>query len=248
LKLLAVLRRELLGYFFSPLAWVVLTLFLLVQGYAFYLLVEMMSQPTAPHGAVLQYFFGGTFLYWLFVIFVISAITMRLCAEERRSGTLEALLTAPVSEAQVILGKYLAAVIFYVFLWAPTLVYVALVVSVSGEGGPGWGPIAAGYLGTLLVGGSCLAVGLLASTLTRNQIVAAVLTFTLLTLLLLVGPLDLYVSRPWLKALIGHLNLFEQLDELGRGIVDSRRLVLHLSLIVFCLTAAVKALELKKWR
>ncbi len=100
-RMMALLGRELRSYFFSPLAWVVLTLFLLVQGYSFYLCVELVNRPDAPHRSVMQLFFGGTFLYWLFVIFIVTVITMRLVAEERQSGTVEALLTAPVSEGQV---------------------------------------------------------------------------------------------------------------------------------------------------
>jgi ABC-2 type transport system permease protein len=245
---LAILRRELCSLFFSPLGWVVLALFLLVQGYGFYLLVELQAQPMAPHGPVLQHFFGGTFLYWLFLILMVSAITMRLCAEERRSGTMETLLTAPVTETQVILGKYLAALLFYLVLWTPTLIYVVLLARLSPEGSFAWGPVLSGYLGTLLVGASCLAVGLLASALTRSQVIAAVLSFVVLSLLLLLAPLELFVSGPRLRALIAYLNLFDQMEELASGIVDSRRLVLHASLILFCLVAATKALEHRRWR
>jgi len=244
----ALMRRELASYFFSPLAWVVLTLFLLVQGYSFYIYVQLVNRPDGPHGAVMQYFFGGTFLYWLFVIFIVSVITMRLVAEERRSGTVESLMTAPVSEAEVVLGKYLAALLFYAFLWLPTLVYVVIVASLVSPVQLGWGPVVAGYLGTIGVGSACIAVGLLASVLCRNQIVAAVLSFTILSLLLLLGALELFVTRPLLRSLLEQVNLFEQMDEFARGIVDSRRLVLYLSLVVFCLAAATKALEAKKWR
>jgi ABC-2 type transport system permease protein len=241
--LIAVLGRELRASFSSTLAWAVLTLFLLVQGYSFYLYVQLMSQPGAPHGAAMQLFFGGSFLYWLFVIVVVSALTMRLVAEERRSGTLETLLAAPVREGAVVGAKYLGAVLFYGFLWSPTLVYVIVVARLSGEqGGLGVGAVASGYLGTLLCGAACIAVGLLASALARSQIVAALLTFALLSLLLLLAPLELFVSGA-LKAVLGRLNLFDQMDDFARGIVDSRHIVFHLSLIVFCLTAATRALR-----
>jgi len=244
----ALVGRELRSYFYSPLAWVVLTLFLLVQGYSFYLYVELVNRPDAPHGAVMQQFFGGTFLYWLFVIFVSAAITMRLVAEERRSGTIEGLLTSPVSEGEVVLSKYLAAVLFYAFLWLPTLTYVGVIAGLAGGGPVSWGPVLSGYLGTLALGAALLAVGLLASVLTRSQIVAAVLSFTALSLLLLLGALELFVSNSTLRAVIAHVNLFEHMEELARGIVDSRRLVFYLSVVVFCLVAAARALEAKKWR
>jgi ABC-2 type transport system permease protein len=248
-RVATLLRRELWSYFFSPLAWVVLTLFLLVQGYGFYLYVELINRPDAPHGQVLQYFFGGTFLYWLFLIFIVSVITMRLIAEERRLGTVEPLMTAPVSEGEVVVAKYLAAVLFYGFLWLPTLAYVAVLAGLLPESSAlAWGPIAAGYLGTVAVGAACIAVGLLASALCRNQIVAAVLCFVVLSLFLMLGALEPFTSRPDLRALLAYVNLFQHMEDFARGIVDSRRLMLYLSVIVFCLVAAARALEAKKWR
>lgn len=240
---LALLRRELRASFSSPLAWALLTVFLLVQGYSFYLYVQLMSQPGAPHGAAMQLFFGGSFLYWLFVIVIVSALTMRLIAEERRSGTLESLLAAPISETSVVAAKYVGAVLLYLFLWSPTLIYVLAVARLAGDQGLGAGAVASAYLGTLLCGAACIAIGLLASALARSQIVAALITFAALSLLLLLAPLELFVSHPDLKALLAHLNLFDQLDDFARGIVDSRPLVLHLSLIIFCLVAAIRALR-----
>jgi ABC-2 type transport system permease protein len=244
----AIMGRELRGYFFSPLAWIILSLFLLVQGYSFYLLMLLLAQPDAPHGSPLQLFFGGTLLYWLFVIITISALTMRLLAEERRRGTLESVLTAPVNELELTLGKYLAALLFYAFLWLPTSLYIVMLSRLAGAQSITWGPVAAGYLGTMLVGAACLAVGLWASALTRSQIIAALLTFTLLSLLLLLSPLGLYARQPTLKVILDYLNLFDHLDDFARGIVDSRRVVFYLSLIVFFLCLSVKTLEAKKWR
>ncbi len=240
-------RRELAAYFFSPIAYVVLTLFLLVQGYTFWLFASFLSQPNAPRMSMFQFFFGGTFLFWMMLIFVVSALTMRLVAEERRTGTIETLLTAPVTDVEVIVGKFLGAWLFYAFLWAPTLIYVFVMKSYSPTGaGPDTGPVAAGYLGTLLVGGSFVAVGLLASTVTRNQIVAAVLSFVILSLLLLVGILDLFAQDPTWRALIKHVNLFEQMETFSRGIVDTRHLVFHGSIIALALFSAVRVLERKK--
>ena len=131
--MLSILRKELLSYFYSPLAWVVMSLFLVVQGYSFFLLIKLVSHPQGPHGAVMKLFFGGTVLFWLSVIFVASVITMRLVAEERRSNTIESLMTAPVTEARVVLGKYLAAVVFYALLWLPTLLYGVVLWMLSGR-------------------------------------------------------------------------------------------------------------------
>ena len=123
-KLLALVQRELLAYFSSPLAYVVLTAFLFINGYVFYLIVAFLNDPRTQAMAPLKLIFGGTIFFWLFLLFVVPVITMRLLAEERRTGTLEVLLTSPVSEGQVVVGKFIAAFVFYLFLWLPTLVYV----------------------------------------------------------------------------------------------------------------------------
>lgn len=243
MKTFVVARRELAAYLVSPVAYLVATLFLVVQGYSFWLFLSILNTRPVQHGAVMQYFFGGTVLFWLFVMFLAAVITMRLVAEERRSGTIEPLLTAPVAEASVIVGKYLAALGFYAALWLPTLLYVILLRAYSPEGAaPDPGPVAAGYLGTLLVSSSALALGLLFSTVTRNQILAAVLSFVTLAMLLLLGPLGRMVSWAPAAAVFRYIDLFGQMEDFGRGIVDSRRFVYHLSIAAVALFAATRAL------
>jgi ABC-type transport system involved in multi-copper enzyme maturation permease subunit len=242
-KALIVARRELAAYFFSPVSYLVATMFLLVQGYSFWLFLSILNARPVQHGAVMQYFFGGTVLFWLFVMFLAAVITMRLIAEERRSGTLEPLVTAPIGEPSIIVGKYLGSVGFYAALWLPTLVYVVILRAYSPEGAaPDPGPVAAGYLGTLLVSSSALALGLLFSTLTRNQILAAVASFVTLAMLLLLGPLGRMVSWAPAAAVFRYIDLFGTMEELGRGIVDSRRFVYHLSIVAVALFAATRAL------
>lgn len=243
----ATLKRELRGYFLLPLSYAIAALFLIVQGYGFYLLIEALARNQAPVSSVLQYFFGGTFLYWLFLLFLVALLTMRLVAEERQQGTLEPLLTAPVREGAVIVGKLGAAALFYVALWLPTAAYpVILAVYAREPGALTAGPLLCGYLGTLLTGLSALALGVLASTLARTQILAAALTFTLLVLWLLFGLLtDIYAPSEKLRAVAAYLNLFQQQDELGRGILDSRRIGLHLSLALGSLGIAARALGVR---
>lgn len=246
MKSLVIARRELAAYFYSPISYLVATLFLLVEGYSFWLFVSVLNQRKTMHGAVLQYFFGGTFLFWLFVMFLTAVLTMRLVAEERRANTLEPLLTAPVAPTSVILGKYLACVCFYVALWLPTLLYVAILTVYSPpEATVDPGPVIAGYLGTFLVSSSALALGLLFSTVTRNQILAAVLSFVTLAMLLLVGVLGETVLRggPW-SAILDYINLFRHMEDFGRGIVDTRHVVYHLGIIVVALFAAARLLAL----
>jgi ABC-2 type transport system permease protein len=242
---LATLRRELLAYFLSPLAYVVLTAFLLINGFVFWLIVSFLSDPRATSGAPLELFFGQTIFFWLVLLFVTPVLTMRLLSEERRSGTIEVLMTAPITESQVILGKYLAAVSFYVFLWAPTLIY-ALIIARYGD--VDWGPVAAGYVGILGVGALFLAVGTFASTLSRSQLVAALVTFVILVPLFTFGLLESLTNSPVLKELFGYLDIWRHMEEFSKGIVDSRRLVYYFSVSGLLLFLAARSLELKKWR
>jgi ABC-2 type transport system permease protein len=189
-------------------------------------------------------------LFWLFIMFLAAVITMRLIAEERRAGTLEPLQTAPISDGSIIVGKFLGALGFYASLWVPTLAYVLILEVLAPAGtAPDLGPVAAGYLGTLLVSASALALGLFFSTLTRNQILAAVLSFVTLAMLLLVGALGetLLHGTRW-QPLFEYVDLFRHMEELGRGIVDSRRVIYHLSIVVVSLFAATRVLNWKRGR
>jgi ABC-type transport system involved in multi-copper enzyme maturation permease subunit len=248
MKALTIARRELAAYFLSPVSYLILTLFLLVEGYSFWLFLSLLNARPGQHGAVMQYFFGGTILFWLFIMFLAAVITMRLVAEERRAGTLEPLMTAPVADAAIIVGKFLGALGFYAALWLPTLAYVVILARDSSAGArPDFGPIASGYVGTWLVSSSALALGLFFSTLTRNQILAAVLSFVTLAMLLLVGALGetLMHGTRW-QPLFEHVDLFRHMEEFGRGIIDSRRIVYHLGIIVVALFAATRMLGWKR--
>jgi len=245
-KVLAIVRRELIAYFSSPLAYMVLTAFLLMQGYIFYLIVSFLNQPGTQAMTPLRLFFGGTIFFWLFLLFVVPVITMRLIAEERRSGTIEPLLTAPITEGQVIAGKFLAALGFYVVLWLPTVVYVLILKSHSAID---LGPVAAGYLGILLLGVLFLGVGTFASTLTNNQLIAAILAFAAMIALFSVGLLEqLVVSSSFFKNALSYMNLWTQMDDFARGIVDTRHVVYQLSVGLLFLFLAARSLELKKGR
>ena len=245
-KVLAIVRRELIAYFSSPLAYMVLTAFLLMQGYIFYLIVSFLNQPGTQAMTPLRLFFGGTIFFWLFLLFVVPVITMRLIAEERRSGTIEPLLTAPVTEGQVIAGKFLAALCFYVVLWLPTVIYVLILKSHSAID---LGPVAAGYLGILLLGFLFLGVGTFASTLTNNQLIAAILAFAAMIALFSVGLLEeLVVSSSFFKSAFSYMNLWTQMDDFARGIVDTRHVVYQLSVGLLFLFLAARSLELKKGR
>ena len=244
-KVWAIVRRELIAYFSSPLAYIVMTAFLLMQGYIFYLIVSFLNNPQTPAMTPLRLFFGGTIFFWLFLLFVVPVITMRLIAEERRSGTIEVLLTSPVSEAQVVVGKFTAALIFYVALWLPTILYVVVLKRNSEID---LGPVVAGYIGVLLLGFLFLSVGTLASTLSNNQLIAAIIAFAAMVALFSIGLVEQLLTSSFLKAVLAHMNLWTQMDDFAKGIVDTRHVVYQLSVGVLFLFLATKSLEVKKWR
>lgn len=245
-KVLAIVRREMIAYFSSPLAYIVITAFLLMQGVIFFLVVTYLSQPGQAAMTPLRLFFGGTIFFWLFLLFVVPVITMRLLAEEQRSGTLEVLLTSPVTEGQVIAGKFTAAYLFYVALWLPTLLYVAILERYSEID---LGPVAAGYLGVFLVGFLFLAVGTFASTLTNNQLIAAILAFAGLIALFIVPLVEqLLVSSSALKTALGYMSLWDAIDRFAQGLPDTRLVVYTLSAGIFFLFLAARSLEARKGR
>jgi len=244
-KTWAIIRRELIAYFSSPLAYIVMTAFLLMQGYIFYLIVSFLNNPQTPAMTPLRLFFGGTIFFWLFLLFVVPVITMRLLAEERRSGTIEVLLTSPVNEAQVVVAKFAAAMAFYIALWLPTVLYVVVLKRNSEID---LGPVLAGYLGVLLLGFLFLSVGTLASTLSNNQLIAAIIAFAAMVALFSIGLVEQLLPASSLKDARAYMNLWTQMDDFAKGIVDSRHVVYQLSTGVLFLFLAAKSLEVKKWR
>ncbi|WP_255216596.1 Gldg family protein [Pseudenhygromyxa sp. WMMC2535] len=240
----AVCRRELLSLFVTPLAYLVGTLFLLNQGWNFSLLLQVLNDPLAARGPVMQFYFGGSFfIFWLPVVFICSAISMRLVAEERRQGTLEALLTAPLEPSQVIIGKYLGALAFYAALWLPTGSFYLLLRGAAGPTmAPDIGPILSGYLGAMLCGASFLAVGLVFSAFARNQLAAAIGTFVSCTIVLLAGLLTDQVEL-WLSKIIGRTSLLAMMQELAQGIVDGHWIWLHLAVVVAAIALAIVAVN-----
>ena len=245
-KLLAIVRRELINYFSSPLAYMVLTAFLVLQGLIFYLVLAFLNDPMAPTMAPLQAFFGGTIFFWLFLLFVVPVITMRLIAEERRSGTIEVLLTSPVTEAQVIVGKFVAAVAFYIVLWLPTVIYVVIL----RQNAPiDMGPVLSGYLGVLLIGFLFLGAGTFASTLSDNQLIAAILAFVILIILFSVPLLQqILVSGSVFKDMLSQMDLWTHMEDYAMGIVDTRHVVYEVSVGLLFLFMATRSLRLREGR
>lgn len=240
----AIAKRELQAIYTSAIAWVFLTAFLLLNGFVFWLLLRVGAKPGMETATeALRLFFGGTFFYWLFILAMIPLITMRLIAEEKRTGTIETLLTAPVSDWELVLGKFAAALGFYISLWLPSVVYVAIM---SAYGELDWGPIGAGYLGILLTGGALIALGVFTSSMTQNQIVAAILCFMLLLLVFSLGLLEQVIPGEGAQqSAFKYINIWSHTDDFSRGIVDSRPVIYNLSLLLAGLFGAVHILG---WR
>ncbi len=211
-----IFRKEFNDYFISPIAYIVISVFLLVTGWFFFSTFFLEDQ------ANLRGFFN---MLPLIFAFVIPAVTMRLFSEEFSAGSDEILLTMPVSATEVILGKFAAAVAFVGAALVPTLAYP---VTVSLLGDLDWGPVVGGYLGALLLAASFCALGLLASSLTRNQIVAFILGTLICFFLALADRMLIFFPRPILEV-IGFLGTGAHFENIAKGVIDSRDLLYFLS-------------------
>jgi ABC-2 type transport system permease protein len=246
LKIPTLFAKELKSYFYSPIAYVVLFVFLLINGYTFWILMIALNDPRITiSGSAMQFFFGRTFFFYIIISIVVSAITMRLIAEERKSGTLEVLMTAPITDWDLVLSKFFGALVFFIFLWLPTLLYVAILRRYSEID---LGPVLTGYMGTILLGGMFISVGLLCSAATKNQIIAAISSFAIITILWTMGLFETFVSGALARGIISYLSIFWQFDSFSKGIIDTRPIVYYLSVTVLCLYLATKVVESRKWR
>ena len=237
-QMLTIARRELLSFFFSPIAYVVLGLF----GLGSALMFVINFGPGEP--ARLRPTLDG--LIWL-MIFIVPAISMRLLSEELRSGTIETLMTAPVSDMEVIIGKWLGAMGFFAVLLLPL---IALAIVLESVADPDFGPILTGLLGLLLVGGLYLAIGTFASAMTQNQIIAFLATASiicLLTIALYFLPQAAWVG-PNLQKAMYYMNINYQFDAFNRGLVALPNVLYFISSTVLFLFLAVKTLESRRWR
>jgi ABC-2 type transport system permease protein len=241
-----IFKRELFALFVTPLAWVLLAAFLLLEGLHFFIIVSHYAGQSAIVTDVgpVQAFFGQTVLLYLPLLFICPLLTMRLFAEERRSGTIEALLTAPVGSAGVVLAKYAAALAMYLVIWAPTLLYVVLI---RRTGEVDYGVVAASYLAIACVGAGYLAIGTLTSALTKSQLMAAVLSGMAVVGLFMLGIGEFVLDEGPLHAVCAHVSVWSQMNDFSRGIVDLRRLVWNATVAAVPLFVAVRAVDAWRW-
>jgi ABC-2 type transport system permease protein len=250
-NIIAIADRELRAYFSSPMAYIIIGFFLLPFGVFFYLyltaFVRQSLQQAQFGGAmninqqVIRYVLQNASVI---ILFIMPMITMRTYSEEKRSGTIELLLTSPLTDIEIILGKFFGALGLYIAMLACTLLYMAILFYF---GNPEWRPLVAAYLGLLLMGGAFVSIGLLISSTTNNQIVAGVVTFIVFLLFWIIGWFA-DTAGPTIGPLTSWLSITEHFDDFSKGIIDTKHVLYYLSLITFGLFLTQKSVDSERWR
>ena len=249
----AIAGKELRSYFGSPVAWVLLGLFAALFGYFFsvylnFFVEESMQgqmggfpQPVNVNDRMIRPLLSNT---TVMILFLLPMVTMRTYSEEKRSGTIELLLTSPLKDVEIILGKFLGAMGMYAGLLAVTAAYLGILFF---AGNPALLPLVSGYLGLLLLGGSFIAVGLFISSLTSNQMVAGAASFVVFLLLWIINWFG-DAGGPTLSAILRYLSITEHFEDFAKGVIDTKRIVFYLSFIVFGLFLATRSVDSDRWR
>ncbi|MFW6107715.1 MAG: ABC transporter permease [bacterium] len=237
------MRRELFAFFVSPMAYIVLAVFLAVTGLRFAATFELETQQFA-YGAIISVLRDMSRMF----LFLLPLLTMRLVAEEFHAGTIEPLMTAPVSNTAVVVSKFLGAFSFLIVMLLPTLAFPVILDAVAGERGVDVGPVIAGYFGLFLLGGTVISAGVFVSACVRNQISAAVATVLILVLLWVAGSATAGTAPGWLAGSIRYLGLLYHYDSFAKGVIDTRDVVYHVTASGVFLFAAVGVIAVRRWR
>ena len=252
----AIVERELRAYFNSPIAYVVLTIFIFLSGLFFRsilaqvmqmaLMSQMQAQQLGPRPIDMPGIISRGFLSTMSVIllFVMPMLTMGLFSEEKKRGTIELLLTSPLTDLQVVLGKFFAAGAFYLILLLSTWIPMGVLYL---YGSPASGPILTAYLGLLLYGLAILAVGLFISTLTENQIIAAILSFGTIMVLWLVDVVAQNSESATSKGVLTYLSILSHLDDFMKGVLASSNVIFYLSLMLVALFLTYRSIDSLRW-
>jgi len=246
---LTLTRRDLAGYFLSLSGYIIIAATTFLVGLSLAYLLDKLGNDASTMPVTEMFY--STHLFWLIVILATPVITMRLFALERFSGTFETLMTAPVQDANVVLAKFSAALIFYLVMWLPMLACLFVVQHYAQQSGALEPRLLVSlYFGIGLLGSLFLSLGCFASALTRSQMVAAMVTLALGVSLYLLGYLADQVepAATWQSQVLSRLALFDQMHDFARGVVDTRAVVLYLSLTFFFLFLTLRAIESRRWR
>jgi ABC-2 type transport system permease protein len=242
-------RRELGGFFLSMTGYIIIAAAVFLMGMSFVdMLVLLQKHPTVT--PVIELYFSTAY-FWLIILPVTPVVTMRLFALEKYSGTFETLMTAPVSDLQVVLAKFTAAMIFFMLIWLPFIGFVFVLRYYLNDVGvfdPGL--LGSTFLGIFLIGGLFMSLGCFASSLTRNQIIAAMLSFTLGFTFFLVSYLAGQFSaiKGWVAGVISYVALFDQMNDFARGMVDTRHVVFFVTLTFWFLFLTLRVVEARRWK
>ena len=245
----ALLRRELSSFFFSLTGYVIIAAITFLTGESFVQLIDALGGDPFPM-PVTQMFFGS-FYFWMIVLLTAPVITMRLFALEKASGTFETLMTTPVGDLQVVAAKFTAAFFFYVVMWLPLLVCLLIVGRFTNQASAlDYGTVGGMYLGIFMAGGFFLSFGCLASSLTRSQMAAAMisLAFGVSQFALAWWAKNNPVSDQWQSQLWSCLNLFDQMNDLARGAVDTRAVIFYASATFLFLFLTLRVVKSRRWK
>lgn len=253
---LAIADKELRSYFASPVGYILTGFWALLYGYFFVAILQFFVRQSmqmnqfgmqGPQTMNINQMLIRPLVAQnlpILVLFLLPGVTMRTFSEEKRSGTIELLLTSPVSDLELLVGKFLGALGLYAVMLAVTLIHVALLFI---YGSPEWKPIVTVYLGLLLMGGCFISVGMFISSLTRNQIVAYIATFAVFLMLWIITWIGSF-SGPTVDKLTQYLSIIDQFDDFGKGILDTTHIIYYLSFITFGLFLTSKSVEAERWR
>ena len=253
-NVLAIAHKEIKSYFASPIAYIVIGLFALLYGWFFVSILNFFVRQSMQMG---QFGQGPQAInvnqmlirpllqnLTILILFMLPGITMRTYAEEKRSGTIELLLTSPLTDLQIIFGKFLGALALWGTMLAVSMIHIAILFAF---GRPEWKPLVTGYLGLLLLGGCFISVGLFISSLTKNQIVAFMVTFSVFLLLWVITWIGSF-SGPTVDKLTQYLSIVDQFDDFGKGVIDTSHIIYYLSFITFGLFLTAKSVDSERWR
>jgi ABC-2 type transport system permease protein len=253
-NILAIWQREIKSYFVSPIAYAVLTIFLLLSGFFFFgdlisiiqytMTMEQIGQGAQPMDVPLVVAQTLFKTMSVIILFLVPMLTMGLFSEEKKRGTIELLLTTPVGNLQAIMGKYLASLTFLLILLICNGITISSIFIYSH---PDWKPILSGYLGLFLYGAALLALGLFISTLTENQIIAVVVTFGASLAFLLVNLFSSWAAGA-AKSIINYLSISSHLDDFINGVIDTSHIVYYVTFAFVGIFLAYRSLESMRWR
>ena len=252
-NILAIAGKELRSYFSSPIAYVIIGFFAFVFGYFYWVLLAyfvragMEMSPMGPQALNVNEQMIRPVLSNMTVVllFVMPLITMRTYSEEKRSGTIELLLTAPLTDLQIIFGKFLGALALYGVMLAVTMIHMGILFL---YGSPEWKPLATAYLGLLLLGGAFISLGLFISSLTKNQIVAGMVSFAVFLLFWVASWIGSVSSGGWVADVATYVSIIDHFDDFSKGVLDTKHVVYYLSFIGFGLYLTAKSVDTERWR